>query len=70
MYIQKYVQVKDAKDRFNKKAGPNDIKLSLIKIFTKTFSHIIAVRDEATDNRYPVYFKCKDTDDPTEHDNG
>ena len=63
MYIQKYEQVKDAKDRFNKKAGPNDIKLSLIK----TFSHIIAVRDEATDNRYPVYFKRKATDDPTEH---
>lgn len=71
MYIQKYEQVKDAKDRFNANAGPDDPKLSLIRIFTEEEQNIIAVRSKAIDNRNPVYFKPKNRPgDVTEHDNG
>ena len=70
MCIQKFEQVKDAKDRFNAKAGPDDPILHIIRIFTESYSHIIAVRDKDEDNRHPLYFKLKQTTDITEHDNG
>ena len=71
-HFQKYEQVKDAKDRFNAKAGPDDPHLTLIRILTEAQTHIIAVRDDATDTGHPaVYFKTKKySNDVTEHDNG
>ena len=50
---------------------PMQDQMILVKIFTQSHGHIMAVRDEATDKRHPVYFKRKDnTDDLTEHENG
>ena len=70
-----YDQIKEAKDSYNSSAGPNDPRISLVRIITRSQQDILAVRKESDDDsgikiNHQVYFKKKVTTDMTEYDNG